>query len=118
MAACANPQYAWYSLIGEFVVDKLPFTPARTDAGGLVGRFSTSIWSALQIASKQNSPFLQAAVVAGTSALISTNMMYRLRKALGETLHIPDPIIALLEDACVLRLIMHIRSSWGASACR
>ena len=118
VAMSRDPGKPWYALFGELCVDKCSFTPARTDAGGLIGRFATSIWASTRLARERRSSFVQAALVAGASALVATNALYEIRRHLGEVLHLPDFVIALVEDACVLRLIMHIRTSRGASVCR
>lgn len=118
VAMADDPGKAWCALSGELLVDKLPFTPARTQVGGIIGRMATSVWAGLELARQRDSSFMQAAVVGGLTAFVATNVCYELRRGLGKTLNLPDPILALMEDACVLRLIMHIRTARGASICR
>ena len=118
VAMAADPRNAWYALGGELCVDKLPFTPARTQAGGLLGRFVTAAGAGLDLASQRGSSLLQAALVAGVTAMIATNVIYEARRSLGKALRVPDAAIAVGEDICVLRLILYIRTTRGASPCR
>ena len=118
VAMTDNPRTAWKALFGELCVDKLPATPARTVTGGMIGRFTTAVWAGLELARQRESSLLQAALVAGVSAVVATNIMYELRRSLGIALHMPDVVLAIAEDACVLRLILYIRTARGASACR
>ncbi len=86
---------------GEFIADKLPFIPKRTAAGPLVGRaLFGGLAGALVTLGKKRSWLLGAAM--GTlGAVGATYGAYHLRKAAGEKFHIPDPLLALVEDGLV-----------------
>ncbi len=87
--------------LGELIADKLPATPARTQAGPLAARMiSGALCGAIFCSAKKRSPWL--GVFYGVlGALGSTFAAYHLRRSVKETLHLPDSIVALAEDAGV-----------------
>lgn len=88
--------------VGEIGMDKTPVVPARTEPMPLLGRIGmgAGLGAALYLAN-EDSPVVGGAVGALT-ALFSTFIMYYLRRFAGETLHIPDTVTALAEDALVV----------------
>jgi len=84
---------------GEILMDKLPFTPARTDAAPLIGRMVMGGIAGAAVSKKQ---WMQGAVVGALGALVTTYAMYHLRKSLHDDQHIPDVILGVAEDALVV----------------
>jgi hypothetical protein len=118
VAMATDPGSSWYMLSGEAFCDKLPITPNRTAAGGIIGRMFSSVWGGLELARVRKASFTNSAVLAGVSAFVSTHLMYELRRFLVKRIHLPDALVASLEDACVVRLILYIRTVREASICR
>ncbi|HEX8385952.1 MAG TPA: DUF4126 family protein, partial [Rubricoccaceae bacterium] len=89
---------------GEFVGDKLPFTPNRTSALPLWGRIgSGALVGAAVAAARRESPWLPAAVGA-VAGLASSYAMMRVRTAIPERLGVPDFPVALVEDVAAVTL--------------
>jgi uncharacterized membrane protein len=85
--------------LGELVADKLPFTPARTDTLPLLGRiFFGGVVGALTYPKAR----LLGAALGALAAAGVTYATYHLRRALTHEVGIPDPIVALAEDALVV----------------
>lgn len=85
--------------LGELVADKLPFTPARTDPLPLLGRmFFGGVVGALTYPRAR----LLGALLGAAAAAGVTFATYHIRRALTHELGIPDPIVALAEDAIVV----------------
>ncbi|MBW3623911.1 MAG: DUF4126 family protein [Armatimonadetes bacterium] len=84
---------------GELLMDKMPFTPARTMLPSVIFRaLSGAVAGAACTASEDG--FERSGAVAGAlAALAATYGMYHLRKNAGEATGLPDSVIALLEDA-------------------
>jgi len=78
---------------GEAVGDKLPMTPPRSDPPGLVGR--VVVGAAVGAATAG----ARGARVGATFALATTYASERARALLGRRTGIPDPAIAVVEDA-------------------
>src|SRR5690606_2486359 len=88
--------------LGELVADKLPFVPARTDPPALLGRVGSGALCGAAVAGWRGEPTAGAALAGTLGALGSTFLFYHLRKAAGEATGVPDPAIALAEDAAAL----------------
>jgi uncharacterized membrane protein len=85
--------------IAEAVADKLPFMPKRTDSPSLVWRaISGGVSGALLCSSKKRSPFF-GAVLGGLAAVGATYAAYELRRRAVQSLHVPDAVVAVAEDA-------------------
>ena len=82
--------------IGELIADKLPFIPARTQAGPLAVRviFGALCGAALCV-SGAASP-LAGALLGGVGGVAGAFAGYAYRRSLASTL--PDWVLALLED--------------------
>jgi len=85
---------------GEMLMDKLPFMPARTDAAPLLGRV---VIGGLVGAAVSKDKWMQGSVVGALGALVTTYVMYYIRKTLHEEQHIPDVILGVAEDALVVK---------------
>jgi len=86
---------------GEFVADKLPFIPSRTAAGPLTARVVSGALSGAALCSaRKKSPWL-GALFGGMGAAAAAFAGHRLRRAATERFSLPDPIVAVAEDAIV-----------------
>ena len=95
---------------GELVGDKLPNTPNRTSPGALGGRTvigglcGAAVFLAEgESANSAPSVALGAAIGAG-AAFASTFATFYLRRWVGQQTRLPDPAIAVVEDALALGL--------------
>ncbi|MDX1530449.1 MAG: hypothetical protein R3362_02890 [Rhodothermales bacterium] len=94
---------------GEMIADKLPAIPARTEAGPLTGRAMTGALSGAAVAGWRGGSVVGGAVVGAAAALGAAVGAYRLRRAAGA--YVPDPALALVEDAVVLAAGSRIASA-------
>jgi uncharacterized membrane protein len=93
--------------IGEMIVDKLPFVPARTQWPALVVRAITGAAAAWVMPHDDEREKQAAAVLGGVGAVAGAYLGEALRRRAVQALHIPDPVVALFEDgiavgACAL----------------
>ena len=88
--------------IGEMIGDKLPFVPGRTNIMPLLGRAgSGGLVGAAAFASADRHDLV--GVLLGTSAAVAAAFAGEgLRALLVEKTNLPDPVVALAEDAVVL----------------
>jgi uncharacterized membrane protein len=88
----------------ELIGDKLPFTPSRLNRGSLAGRLLLG-GLAGAITAKASRQSLALGTLAGASGAIGgTFGGYHARKAVVQLSGIPDPIVALAEDAIAVGL--------------
>lgn len=87
---------------GELVGDKLPFVPSRLDPGPLAGRMASGAVVGATIARLGNSSAGAGALLGAASAVAGAFTAFHARRALGEKTGLPDPLVALGEDALVL----------------
>ena len=87
---------------GEFIADKLPFIPARTNVGRVITRAISGAMAGAAITSAKGGSVLFGILTGGSAAVASTYAAYQLRRVAVERSGIPNPVIALLEDALVL----------------
>jgi len=96
---------------GELVGDKLPKTPSRTAAGGLIGRSLFSAFAGLMLAQPLLLSPALAIFVAVVGALIGTFAGWFVRTRSVAALKCPDWPVALTEDAICIGLsitFMHL----------
>lgn len=86
---------------GEVVIDKMPFAPARTDAGPLIGR---AVLGALAGAAISKDKWVQGGIVGALGAVAAAYLAYHLRKMLHDDRHIPNVVLGMVEDAVVLKV--------------
>lgn len=90
--------------IFEFVVDKLPNTPARTAPVGLIARIVLGGASGVVLAAgagvSMSLPL--AGVIALTGAIVGAFAGYNIRRALVVKAHLPDLVVAMAEDAIAI----------------
>lgn len=88
--------------VGELAGDKLPFAGKRTSPGGLIGRFvSGALCGAIVYKTNHKQPII-GGLIGGTAAIGSAFGCMFLRLGLGKRTGIPDPVIAVIEDAIVI----------------
>ncbi len=102
-------QHLALAALGEMVFDKLPFVPGRDTLPSLIARGLSSAWVASKCVEGEHEgrgeaadPWtvpLAAAVAVGVAVAAP-----KLRRSLGWTLRIPQPVLGLLEDYLALRL--------------
>ena len=86
---------------GELIADKLPFIPARITPGPLVTRAISGALCGSAILSAKKRSVLFGALVGACAAVGSSYVAYYTRRYLGQRTGIPDPVLAVLEDAVV-----------------
>jgi uncharacterized membrane protein len=86
--------------LGELIADKLPFIPARTQAGPLGVRlfFGAGCGAALCIAHAASPVF--GAILGGTGGIVGAFAGYQYRRGLRTK--VPDLLLALLEDTVAI----------------
>ena len=87
---------------GELVGDKLPFIPSRLDPGPLAGRMASGAVTGATIARLGHRSAGAGALLGAASAVAGAFAAFHARRALGEKTGLPDPLVALGEDALVL----------------
>ncbi|MFN8531626.1 MAG: hypothetical protein U0670_23730 [Anaerolineae bacterium] len=82
--------------VGEVVMDKLPFIPARTSTFPLLGR---AVFGGVVGALAYHEDGKTGAFFGALMAVVGSVLGYRVRKALREEYGIPDLVLAAVEDA-------------------
>lgn len=95
---------------GETIGDKLPGIPARVAPPALAGRIGSGVLVGTAIAAASGGSRMRGALIGGATAALSAVVTYHVRRWLGSRAGIPDGILAVAEDALVLRV------ATGASA--
>ena len=88
--------------LGEVGADKLPFVPARIEPGPLGARGVSGALAGGAVCLAEGESVAVGAVVGALAAVASSFAFYHLRKSLGEKTPVPDPVLALAEDALVV----------------
>lgn len=87
---------------GEMMADKSPLLPNRIDLPPLIGRIGMAKLCAIVIAEQRREGIVVPAAVAASAAIAGAYASYHLRQLLTRRLRLPDPLVALAEDAIVL----------------
>jgi uncharacterized membrane protein len=87
--------------VGEMIIDKLPFTPARTAPAPLIGR---AVIGALLGMMATPEDRRRGALIGALAAVTGAFAAYSARRRLHTVYNIPDPILGMLEDAAVVAL--------------
>jgi len=87
--------------LGEAIGDKLPKTPNRITAGGVIGRCLAGSLAGASIYKATGSNALVGALLGSAVALGSTFGSYYLRRFVVAKTDIFDPYIGAIEDAVV-----------------
>jgi uncharacterized membrane protein len=88
--------------IGEFIVDKLPVTPSRTSPPPLLCRAVAGALVGATLFASERRRASVGGILGAAAAVASAYAGERLRLRAAQTLGIPSPIVALLEDGLVL----------------
>ncbi|MGU3410645.1 DUF4126 family protein [Microbacterium sp. M1A1_1b] len=89
--------------VGELIGDKLPMTPNRTAATGLLGRAVSGAFVGLAIGTTgRRDRRVEGAVLGAVGAVIGSYVGFAARKAVGGATGLHDPLVALAEDAAVI----------------
>ena len=106
--------------LGELVADKLPFTPARTEPAVLIGRTLLGGGLGTLLARAYDQPTWLGTIGGAIAATATTYAAYYLRRELGRILHVPDSVLALLEDGTVIttswQILAALDQTWDAKA--
>jgi len=86
---------------GEMIADKLPFIPNRTAVFPLIARVASGALSGTAFVKARRRSVALGALIGSLAAVGASYGAYKVRKAVGKKLHLPDPIIAVAEDALV-----------------
>ena len=94
--------------LGELVGDKLPTTPSRTALPPLLGRAVSGAVVGATVFVSDGRRATTGAGLGSTAAIVAAFAGERLRALAVEKTGLPDPVVALAEDATVL--IVGLRS--------
>ena len=89
---------------GEAIGDKMPGIPARVSPPALGARIAAGALVGAAIAAVGDRRRLGSALVGGAAAAASAVLTYQVRRWLASRAGIPDRVIAVAEDAIVLRI--------------
>jgi uncharacterized membrane protein len=89
---------------GEFVGDKLPNAPNRTDIPSVIFRSASGAGCGASLFYTKDQPVAAGAVLGLAGALIATYGIFFLRRAAGEKLRLPNLVLGLIEDGAALAL--------------
>lgn len=92
--------------IGEVIGDKLPATPSRLEPAPLGGRiaFGALAGAALGTEGRGKVTIIRCAIAGGVGGAAGTYGGYHARKAVVEATGMPDPVVAVAEDAIAVTL--------------
>ena len=88
--------------VGELIGDKLPVTPSRTSPQPLLARAATGALAGSALFVSADRRAATGGVLGAASALVGAYAGEQLRAQIGQLTGIPDPVVALLEDAVAL----------------
>ena len=88
--------------LGELVGDKLPVTPSRTSLPPLLGRAASGALVGAAVFVSDGRRATVGAALGSTAAIAAGFVGERLRALTVEKTGLPDPLVALAEDATVL----------------
>lgn len=84
--------------IGELIVDKLPQTPSRTAPIGLIARVVTGALSGAALALSGNVSGIHGAALGAVGGVAGAFAGYSIRHGLVTHTHLPDFVVAVVED--------------------
>lgn len=94
-------------LVGELVADKLPTTPSRLLPGPLLGRAVAGGAVGYALCRRSHGSPWAGALLGAAAAVAGAFGGGYARRAIGTRLHVPDPAVALLEDALAFGVGWH-----------
>ena len=90
------------SAIVEYVADKLPKTPSRKEALGLIARIALGGLSGAALCAAAGHAAILGAVIGAIGGVAGAFLGYEARTRLVKALKVPDIVVALLEDAVAI----------------
>jgi uncharacterized membrane protein len=90
--------------LAEYVADKLPGTPSRTNPGSLIGRMVMGGLAGACLSVSAQQSWLAGAIAAGIGAVIGTFAGYEIRRRLVSGLKVKDIAVAIPEDLVAIVL--------------
>ncbi|HSE97735.1 MAG TPA: DUF4126 family protein [Blastocatellia bacterium] len=87
---------------GEIIADKLPFMPDRTSLPSLMARIGSGALVGGTVFAARKEPPVVGAIIGAAAAVASAFTMLFLRRKAGRNLNLPDPVVALAEDAIAI----------------
>lgn len=90
--------------IGELIGDKLPMTPSRTKLFALIPRILSGAFCGAILCASQKRLAGFGALAGAAGAAGGTFAAFHLRKKIGTSLELPDPAVAVMEDALAIGL--------------
>lgn len=92
------------AMLGELVGDKMPMTPSRTTPGAVTGRAVSGAVAGLAVATTASGPDRRgrSALLGAVGALVGSVVLVRVRGAVASRTGLPDPVVALAEDALAI----------------
>lgn len=88
--------------VSEVIMDKLPTTPNRTNAGGVIFRGLSGALAGASIYKASGNNVLKGTIIGTVSAVAACYLSFYLRKSIVKNTSIIDPVIGALEDALVI----------------
>jgi uncharacterized membrane protein len=88
--------------LGELIGDKLPITPSRTSPPPLLGRAASGALVGAAIFVSEGRRAMTGAALGSTAAIVAALAGEWIRALAVEKTGLPDPVVALAEDATVL----------------
>ncbi len=99
----ANGAHALAALaLGELFADKSKHIPDRTSWPALLARAASGALAGASIARSKKIGWWPAALTGAAVAIGTSFAGFHLRKFAGESLHLPDRVVGLMEDAIVV----------------
>ncbi|MFD2935830.1 DUF4126 family protein [Spirosoma flavum] len=87
---------------GELVGDKLPSSPDRTKFPQMLGRIVSGALSGAALTEADDEPVASGAVLGALGAVVGTFAFFHLRHWLTHEKGLPDPLVAVAEDALTM----------------
>jgi len=88
--------------VTEVIADKLPTTPNRIEAGGVIFRGLSGALAGASIYKSSGHNVIAGVLIGAASAVASTYASFFLRRGIVKRTSIADPVIGALEDALVI----------------
>lgn len=101
----SSPVAAWMTRLmaaGELAGDKVPDIPARTEPGPLLGRALSGGLVGYALSAAHRTSKGKGAMLGAAAAVVSAFAAFHARRALVESVGLPDPAVALAEDVLVV----------------
>lgn len=94
---------------GEIVADKLPVTPSRVQPGPLLGRVASGAFAAGTLAGstgRRGRGLVLPVLIGATGAYAGSWAGFALRRTAARRTNLPDPVVAITEDAAAIGLAL------------